>query len=125
MKLTKLGSNKMSVFHNTGRCELEFDPSLNIYEKEINNYKSLWKAVITQALMDASSNSKKRFAKKEKIEAIKWLVDKDNKDFKRICLLAGLEYEDVSKKVIKALTNGCKWRNDKKSNESIEIESLF
>lgn len=56
-------------------------------------------AVITQALMDASSNSKK-----QKIDALKWLLDeKSNEDFKRVCCLADLEYKEVLSKVKKLL----------------------
>ena len=105
----------MNIFHNIYATESsEFS---TIYKKEIHAFKSLWKAVITQALMDASSNSKKKFAKKQKIEALKWLLDdKKNSDFERVCCLADLEYQKVFAKVKIALSNGCRWRNDKKSD---------
>jgi hypothetical protein len=108
----------MNIFHNVGkRCNVELSDSCSIHAREINAFKSLWMSVITQALMDASSHSKKMFARKQKIEALKWLLDeKNNEDFKRVCGLADLDHQEVLLKVKKALANGCKWRNDKKSN---------
>lgn len=37
----------------------------------LSQFNCIWRAVITQALMDASSNSKKMFAKKTKSRSIK------------------------------------------------------
>ncbi|WPX96463.1 hypothetical protein [Candidatus Bandiella euplotis] len=102
----------MKIFHNTrAKHSVEFNvPSYNLCKKETTAFRSLWGAVITQALMDASSNSKK-----QKIDALKWLLDeKSNEDFKRVCCLADLEYKEVLSKVKKALANCCKWRNDKR-----------
>ncbi|MSO13471.1 hypothetical protein [Rickettsiales endosymbiont of Trichoplax sp. H2] len=108
----------MSIFHNIlNNCTLE-NNEIHLYHlKEIYAYKSIWRAVITQALMDASSNSKKKFAKKQKIDAIRWLLDDLYVDeFKMVCNLADLDYKNVLVKIKKALANGCKWRNDNKNN---------
>jgi hypothetical protein len=111
----------MDIFHNTREgYAIASNDSSNTHAKEINGIIAMWTSVITQALMDASSNSKKKFAKKEKIQALKWLLDKkESKNFMRVCDLAELEYDDVIVKVKRALANGCKWRNDKKSNGPI------
>ena len=114
----------MNIFHNIGNIHTtESNYSSTIYKKEIDSFRSLWRAVITQALIDASSNSKKKFAKKQKIEALRWLIDdKKNGNLKRVCCLADLEYYEVLKKVKIALSKGCRWRNDKKNNIPIHMD---
>ena len=116
----------MNIFHNIGNtCTAKSNHSSTTYKKEINSFRSLWRAVITQALIDASSNSKKKFAKKQKVEALRWLLNaRNNESFKKVCCLADLEYHEVLKKVKIALSNGCKWRNDKKNSIPIRVENL-
>ena len=106
----------MSIFHNAANdYAVEVNEGQSSFNKEIHVYKSIWRAVITQALMDASSNSKKMFAKKQKVEALRWLLDeKHNDEFKAVCHLADLEYAKTLNQVKIALERGCKWRNDKK-----------
>ncbi len=106
----------MNIFHNAVKNHaVEINDGQAYFNKEIYVYKSIWRAVITQALMDASSNSKKMFAKKQKVEALRWLLDeKHNDEFKTVCHLADLEYTKTLKQVKIALERGCKWRNDKK-----------
>jgi hypothetical protein len=74
-------------------------------------YRALWRAVITQALMDAGSNSKKIEFRKEKARAISWL-NGDSEDFSDVCALAGLDAGYVKKKAKEAIKNGCKWREE-------------
>ncbi len=63
----------------------------------------------------------KKFAKKQKIEALKWLLDeRNNSDLKRVCCFADLEYQKVLTKVKIALSNGCRWRNDNKRDTPIQ-----
>jgi hypothetical protein len=98
--------------HNN--CTVEINDTQSFLNKEIYAYRSIWRAVITQALMDASSNSKKIFAKKQKVVALKWLLDeKNNDEFKEVCHLADLDYEKILKQVKMALNRGCRWRNNK------------
>ena len=57
----------MNTFHNAANdYAVEINEGQSSFYKEIYVYKSIWRAVITQALIDASSNSKKMFAKKNK-----------------------------------------------------------
>ena len=57
----------MNIFHNAvNDCTVEINEGQSSFNKETYVYKSICKAVITQALMDAYSNSKKMFAKKNK-----------------------------------------------------------
>ncbi len=71
--------------------------------------RALWRGVITQALMDAGSNSAKAEHRKEKLKAIAWLTG-DCESFELVCSMAGLEPDYVKKKALAAMKNGCKWR---------------
>ena len=64
---------------------------INVYRYNIEEEpeKWLWKSVICQALIDASSMSKSKEDKKLKIEAIQWFNDGDS-DFIDVAELAGL-----------------------------------
>ncbi len=74
-------------------------------------WRALWVAVITQALMDAGSNSKKSHLRKEKARAIAWL-NSDTEDFMEVCINAGFEPDYVRMKAKEAIRNGCKWRKE-------------
>lgn len=89
--------------------------------ENINATKAMWRAVITQALMDASSKSKKRENLKAKREAKEWLLG-ESEDFLCVCCLADMKPEYVKKKIRLALARGCIWRNDKK--KKIENEEI-
>lgn len=84
---------------------MDFAPSLSFSDHE----PSLWKAVITQALMDAASNSSKSEAGKAKRDAISWLLN-ESSDFEYVCDNAGLDPAYVRKKVREALARECRWR---------------
>lgn len=70
---------------------------------------ALWKAVITQALMDAGSESKKPEAQHEKAKAIRWLLG-FSEDFVTVCLNAGKNPERVRDDAKAAIARGCVWR---------------
>jgi hypothetical protein len=69
----------------------------------------LWKAVITQALMDASSNSQKADARRSKREALEWLRGTSD-DFEAVCDHAGLDPAYVRSQIVAALRRDCQWR---------------
>ncbi len=69
----------------------------------------LWRAVITQALMDAGSESRKPEALYHKFEATAWLPG-NSRDFVTVCDYAGLDPRYVLRMAARALANGCKWR---------------
>jgi hypothetical protein len=83
----------------------EYSPALSFCDHE----PSLWKAVITQALMDAASNSSKDDSGKAKRDAIRWLLS-DSSDFEYVCDNAGLDPSYVRRKAIEALGRNCRWR---------------
>lgn len=73
--------------------------------------RALWKAVITQALMDAGSNSKKLEFKKAKAHAISWL-NGDSDDFYQVCIMADMDPDYVKKQAAEAIKRGCKWKKE-------------
>ncbi len=70
---------------------------------------SLWRAVITQALMDAASNSQKSEAIKWKAEAMQWLSGQ-SEEFLLVCEYAGLDPDYVRENAARAIARGCIWR---------------
>lgn len=97
------------------------DPSvLDKYKEREHNFnfdctvqgeQALWRAVITQALMDAGSRSIKREAKFHRAQAIAWF-SKRNPDFQLVCALAGLDMDYVFDRAHKAIRQECKWRKE-------------
>lgn len=69
----------------------------------------LWRAVITQALMDAASQSRKSDAKRSRNDALNWLLS-DESDFTTVCDNAGLDPDYVRTRARAALARGCQWR---------------
>lgn len=69
----------------------------------------LWRAVITQALMDAATASSKPEARKARADAIQWLLSPSD-DFDDVCDNAGLDPDYVRSQAFIALQRGCSWR---------------
>ncbi len=98
------------------RLSSQFDLNENTDNEVCHNLESratraLWRAVITQALMDAASKSKKSSHKLHKRQALKWLRGRSD-DFVHICTLAEMDPNYVIYKSRVALQRGCKWRED-------------
>lgn len=89
----------------------EYDPfSPAPYDASLPE-QALWRAVITQALMDAASNSKKPEAAYFRSEARHWLTE-NSQSFCDVCYLAGLDPDYTRRMAKKALARNCKWRNE-------------
>lgn len=69
----------------------------------------LWRAVITQALMDAASRSRKSELRRTRNDALRWLLD-DSSDFELVCDNAGLDPDYVRSRARLALARGFEWR---------------
>lgn len=82
--------------------------------------EALWSAVITQALMDAGSKSRKPEAVQEKAKAIRWLLG-DSEDFHTVCQNAGLDPAYVREKAKAAIARGCVWRKGLEKKEMPEF----
>lgn len=87
----------------------------------VSGEEAMWKAVIFQALVDATSRSNKREEKIEKANAISWLSGK-SPDFKLVCSLAGFELGYLQQKIGSALRASHKW---KKNCRGFKIEKKF
>ena len=75
----------------------------------VKSEMALWTAVITQALMDAGSESSKPEAQHEKAKAIRWLLG-NSEDFITVCQNAGLDPQSIRQKAMSAIERGCVWR---------------
>ena len=71
--------------------------------------QSIWRAVITQALMDAASQSRKSEARRSRSDALNWLLS-DSRDFEAVCDNAGFEPGYIRRRAKEALARGCEWR---------------
>ena len=69
----------------------------------------LWRAVITQALMDAASHSRKSEAKRSRRDALEWLLS-NSRDFESVCDNAGFDPGYVRRRAKEALLRNCAWR---------------
>lgn len=69
----------------------------------------LWRAVITQALMDAVTNSRKSDARRIRTDALSWLLSQSD-DFAAVCDNAGLDPDYVRSRAQQALQRNCTWR---------------
>lgn len=69
----------------------------------------LWRAVITQALMDAATASHKAEAQRIRQDAISWLLSPSD-DFDAVCDNAGLDPDYVRSRAAKAVERNCTWR---------------
>lgn len=75
----------------------------------VRGERAMWRAVIVQALMDASCGSKKPEALQNKQEALIWLRG-TSRDFATVAYHAGFTPEYLRRMVQEALENNCSWR---------------
>jgi hypothetical protein len=108
-----MGKNNFN-FSNIIEVDQTLSNELNQTESELNKIRSLWRAVITQNLMDLNSNSQKPLFKLAKSRAFFWLTS-DSDDFHLVCALADLDPSYVKQKALSISSNGYKWRNNKKN----------
>lgn len=88
-----------------------------IDETEDDLCRALWIAVAIQAIIDASSKSRKKSAIKERSRALQWLSDNSDEesDLAWVCDLAGIDFRELRKRFKKSLRN---------PNESIDFRCL-
>jgi hypothetical protein len=87
----------------------KYDPLLSEPYNHSLYEQGMWRAVIVQALMDASSNSAKKENLQAKQEALVWLRG-NSADFATVCYYAGFEPDFVKMMARKALERNCVWR---------------
>lgn len=76
---------------------------------DVRGETALWRAVITQALLDAASSSAKAEDRISKTRARNWLLN-GGRDFDAVCMLAEMDPQYVRKKSREALARNCVWR---------------
>jgi hypothetical protein len=81
--------------------------------------QALWRAVITQAMVDATSQNSRRETLFQKMEAIQWLVGGCD-DFLEVCQRAELHPDYVRIRAKKALANPGFWRTEAGMSERYE-----
>jgi len=86
--------------------------------------RSIWIAVITQAMMDALSRSQKPEEQFHKFEATRWLTD-NSQDFRNVCSLADLDPDYVRLKAKKALATGGLWRAEAGTGKRYEERKAY
>ena len=87
---------------------------------------ALWRAVITQALMDAGSHSQKNNMRLERAQAISW-ISGTSTDFYDVCAMADMNPDYVKRKSKEAIKRECKWRKvggKKKAKQTIISKNL-
>ncbi len=75
----------------------------------VESERALWRAVIVQALMDASCGSAKQEAQQDKHDALIWLRG-NSRDFFTVAWYAGFEPEYLREMVARSLEGNCRWR---------------
>lgn len=79
------------------------------YGSYADHEPGLWRAVITQALMDAASRSQKSEARRSREEALRWLLQ-ESSDFEIVCDHAGFDPGYIRRRAKEAIARGCEWR---------------
>ncbi len=67
-----------------------------------SNIRSLWRAVILQAIIDATGDYKRTENKLEKDKAKAW-IEEEGEEFKLVCELAGYNHKYVKNKALKTI----------------------
>lgn len=84
----------------------------HLFEEPANfaaSEEELWRAVIVQAIQDATCNSRKPECEIHRMEAIRWLT-RSFEDFEDVCIRAGLDPNYVRVRAKKAFANPKSWR---------------
>lgn len=107
--MTVIAATKARTSPQYTQGKAPYDPSLAEPYNATASEQAVWRAVIVQALMDASSNSKKQENIQSKQEALVWLRG-NSQDFATVCHHAGYDPEFVRDMARKAIERGCNWR---------------
>ena len=80
---------------------MEYTKKKSSGDNKKSNVRSLWRAVIMQALVDATNKSRNKRALCHKNQAKKWLNDKQDHAFIETCVFADMEPNYVQMKINK------------------------
>lgn len=108
-KSTRATPDKKQHKKNAPKKQESIRNWLDTTNDPIHAERSMWVAVITQAMMDALSRSRKAEEQFNKFEATRWLTG-NSSDFRNVCLMAGMDPDYVRARAQKAITQNTKWR---------------
>lgn len=94
------------------------------FEEGKTEEEALWAGVITQAIMDAKSNSKKKEAIRWKAEAMAWLFQ-ENDGFNEVCINAGFNPKWVREQAVEARKCDYVWRKPPKRKKETLLKKLM
>ncbi|MBY0407595.1 MAG: hypothetical protein K2Q01_07875 [Rickettsiales bacterium] len=97
---------------------------LNDSYDSVRGERALWIAVVTQAMMDALSRSRKPEDQFSKFEATRWLTG-NSAHFKTVCMLAGLDPVYVRVRAKKALASNTLWRAEAGTGKRYEERKAY
>lgn len=94
---------------------------------------TLWVSAVLQAVIDARSNSKKKYLQTTKAEALEWLEAKegDSSDFAYVCDLAGINYKAAQVRLLEIVNNPDETadfrciRKAMQDNKGLELRSKY
>ena len=94
----------------TNALTSHYNPMMSRSDGSFSDHEpGLWRAVITQALMDAATASRKAEARRIRADAISWLLSPSD-DFDAVCDNAGLDPDYVRSRAAEAVERNCIWR---------------
>lgn len=99
---TRIPSSISSTNYNSQKSTSPLDEDYSPGAEQTPPERSLWRSVISQALSDATTNSRKADMRYYRQKAIEWLLGSDD-DFIMVCNLAELEPEYVRQKALAAI----------------------
>jgi hypothetical protein len=75
----------------------------------LSGERGLWRAVIAQAVLDATNHTNDKKLKLERVRALSWLSGL-SPDFEIVCAMAGLDTQYVIQRSAKAIKYAHHWR---------------
>ena len=112
---------KKKTYQNSEKNPIDW---INNAYDPVNAERSMWVAVITQAMMDALSRSRKPDEQFCKFEATRWLTN-NNGHFRNVCMLAGMDPDYVRVKAKKALAENISWRAEAGTGKRYEERKMY
>ena len=106
-----ISRNNFRYYSKDSFCQARTSGENQINDTQFNGSVALWRAVILQAVIDASTTAKRTERQIAKKSALKWF-NKDNKDFLFVCSQAMLPVDYVLKKVEFAIANHTSWKRN-------------
>ncbi len=114
---------------NRYRNHTEYESNSNDFEENFLEYRRIWVWVIRQVFIDANSNSRKRYARRLKADALSWLYEKGY-DMRLVLSFAGLDADEVDLEKLQEFAfqgyQDCEAKNTRyRKNRKGRIKNIF